>query len=543
MNIICIYHVKENLILDIKAAKKVKKYSFIVFISYVIIYYFIILFSSEEIKGRASDICSVIGALLSLIIMGWSIRNFKEKTSRCIWTLCFFGNSSFLLGDFTWLYLEIIKNIKVPYPSIADLYYILTPIFYFMAFIIFFITRKTSLTVGSYLDILIMVIIATTIEWKFVFTKLFNNTSLSIFYKFASFLYPSTDLVLLLIAILMYFNYYLRNTNTFHSKLLIIAPLSWVIGDQIYIIKSNLGLYASGDIIDPLWIIGLLLVSLASIYNIEFNLSLAFYKNKLNIIENDTSKNYLKILLPYICAIILLIISSQYIQWDSLLIGSYTSIILIIIRQMFTLVDNKKLLYSLSMINIELLNSKLNLEKLNNQLMETNSLIEQEAITDFLTKLYNRRFVEKSLSDLIDKSNNEDLDLFLIILDIDHFKKVNDVYGHVVGDLVLKDLALLMENSIKLCDIVGRWGGEEFIILKHMPLNTQTDVIKQIAERIRINIESHEFLIDNNKFSITTSIGVTKWLKNHDNINSLVKRADAALYEAKNTGRNRVIIL
>lgn len=188
-------------------------------------------------------------------------------------------------------------------------------------------------------------------------------------------------------------------------------------------------------------------------------------------------------------------------------------------------------------------NSKLNLENLNNQLIEANSLIEQEAITDFLTKLYNRRFVEKSLSDLIDKSNNEDLDLFLIILDIDHFKKVNDVYGHVVGDLVLKDSALLIENSAKLCDIVGRWGGEEFIILKHMPLNTQTDVIKQIAEKIRINIESHEFLIDNNKFSITTSIGVTKWLKNHDDINSLVKRADVALYEAKNTGRNRVIIL
>lgn len=325
--------------MNIEVAKKVKKYSFIVFISYVIIYYFILLFSSEEIKGKTSDICSVIGALFSLVIIGWSIRNFKEKASRCIWILCFFGNSSFLLGDFTWLYLEVIKNTKVLYPSISHLYYILTPIFYFMAFIIFFITRKTSLTIGSSLDILIIVIIATTIEWKFVFTKLFNNTSLTIFYKFALFLYPLTDLVLIIIAILMYFNYYLRSTNTFHSKLLIIAPLSWVIGDQIYIIKSNLGLYASGDIIDPLWIIGLLLVSLASIYNIEFNLSLAFDKDKLNIIENNTSKNYVNILLPYICAIILLIISIQYIQWDSLLIGSYTSIILIIIRQMFTLFD------------------------------------------------------------------------------------------------------------------------------------------------------------------------------------------------------------
>lgn len=123
-----------------------------------------------------------------------------------------------------------------------------------------------------------------------------------------------------------------------------------------------------------------------------------------------------------------------------------------------------------------------------------------------------------------------------MIIDVDYFKKVNDTFGHQVGDTTLIEVANILKTNTRETDIVGRWGGEEFVII--CP-NTNLDGIKILASNIREKIEKHQFPVIGNK---TASFGATIYQEN-DNLENLIARADSALYNAKNNGRNRVEFL
>ena len=123
-----------------------------------------------------------------------------------------------------------------------------------------------------------------------------------------------------------------------------------------------------------------------------------------------------------------------------------------------------------------------------------------------------------------------------MMLDIDHFKKINDTYGHLAGDFVLKEIAKIIKDSIRKSDICGRFGGEEFVIV--LP-NTKLSGAMKLAERIRETIQNHTFDFNGKKINVTVSIGITSVGVN-DSYESLISRADEALYEAKEKGRNRI---
>ena len=163
--------------------------------------------------------------------------------------------------------------------------------------------------------------------------------------------------------------------------------------------------------------------------------------------------------------------------------------------------------------------------------------IEKKAIYDGLTNCYNKReteeFIKKFLYNYLRYKN----DFFTIMmLDIDHFKKINDTYGHLAGDFVLKEIAKIVKNLIRKSDICGRFGGEEFVIL--LP-NTKLSGAMKLAERIRETIQNHTFDFNGKKINVTVSIGITSVGVN-DSYESLISRADEALYEAKEKGRNRI---
>ncbi len=164
------------------------------------------------------------------------------------------------------------------------------------------------------------------------------------------------------------------------------------------------------------------------------------------------------------------------------------------------------------------------------------------AITDELTGLYNRRYFSNHLSSLFEHSQQQELSLSTLILDIDHFKKINDTYGHDVGDAVLVELATRLERNVRGIDLACRYGGEEFVIL--MP-ETDMAYARMIAERLREDIASRPIEIKGDKpqsLDITVSIGLatTDWSDGNESPQRLVKRADDALYRAKETGRNKV---
>ena len=159
--------------------------------------------------------------------------------------------------------------------------------------------------------------------------------------------------------------------------------------------------------------------------------------------------------------------------------------------------------------------------------------VEELAITDTLTQLYNRIHLDLILSKSIRNSKRYGLQLAVIMIDIDKFKSVNDTYGHQVGDSVLKELAAILKKYVRESDTVGRWGGEEFLIVAP---NTDLNGAVALADKLRLKIQDYNFSTIGTK---TASFGVTCFVEG-DTEDSIVDRADKALYKAKEKGRNRV---
>lgn len=167
-----------------------------------------------------------------------------------------------------------------------------------------------------------------------------------------------------------------------------------------------------------------------------------------------------------------------------------------------------------------------------NQLKKYNTLLERISMTDPLTKLFNRLKVDESLNKLI-YSYKRYGDVFsLVLLDIDNFKSINDAHGHLTGDKVLIQVANILKKNSRKIDTVGRWGGEEFLIM--CPKTRLGDVLK-FAKKLRVMIEENS--IDDIK--VTASFGVAQVMEGDDQT-TIVSRADRALYEAKKSGRNQV---
>lgn len=167
-------------------------------------------------------------------------------------------------------------------------------------------------------------------------------------------------------------------------------------------------------------------------------------------------------------------------------------------------------------------------------------LSKEQAITDGLTNLYNQRYFYNWLGKNIGEYSNTNKVVSLMIFDIDHFKMVNDIYGHTVGDRVLKEVAQLIKSLVRKDDIVSRYGGEEFTVI--LPeLNSHDAYL--IAERIRSKIEGHDFIIDGFNIKVTVSGGISEFPKIASNDVELVNFADRAMYiGAKYKGRNRIKI-
>jgi len=160
------------------------------------------------------------------------------------------------------------------------------------------------------------------------------------------------------------------------------------------------------------------------------------------------------------------------------------------------------------------------------------------ATTDNLTGLLNRAWLAQTARREVDRAQRYQRPLAVLLLDLDDFKKVNDTYGHAVGDHVLEKFGELLLSRKRTHDLVARWGGEEFCVL--LPETTLQGALV-MAERIRMAVENHTFNADGIQLAATVSIGVAQ-LSPHDgtHFERLVERADIGLYQAKNTGKNRV---
>ncbi|MCU0693205.1 MAG: GGDEF domain-containing protein [Polyangiaceae bacterium] len=158
-------------------------------------------------------------------------------------------------------------------------------------------------------------------------------------------------------------------------------------------------------------------------------------------------------------------------------------------------------------------------------------------IIDGLTQAYNKRYLFEALEREIIRARRHSRDLGILMFDIDHFKKINDEHGHLAGDVVLKELARLIQARIRRDEVLARYGGEEFVVmLPETPLEGGVS----LAENLRARVEEHPFVFQSDRIRVTISLGCAALTDEDRSATEMLQRADERLYEAKRSGRNRV---
>ena len=180
----------------------------------------------------------------------------------------------------------------------------------------------------------------------------------------------------------------------------------------------------------------------------------------------------------------------------------------------------------------------LKIKKLQDELKRSNELLLELSNTDHLTGLFNRRYMMEALDKEVQRSIRKGGNLSLIMLDIDHFKQVNDSFGHLQGDVVLQKVALQLQKELRSYDCAARYGGEEFIAI--LPDSSLKEAVF-VADRIRLAVQGTKFNGPLSALTLTVSLGVASFSQEHSpTVDCFIKLADDALYRAKDNGRNRV---
>lgn len=176
--------------------------------------------------------------------------------------------------------------------------------------------------------------------------------------------------------------------------------------------------------------------------------------------------------------------------------------------------------------------------ELQDELIATREELRVQATRDFLTGIWNRGVITERLNEEINRAARANGSLGIIMCDIDHFKEVNDTHGHPAGDSVLIEIALRMQANLRAYDALGRFGGEEFLIVAP---DASTEGIVALAERIRSAIEKKPIETSSGPISVTVSLGtIVRIMEQNTSLKGLIDEVDRALYRAKESGRNRV---
>ncbi len=170
---------------------------------------------------------------------------------------------------------------------------------------------------------------------------------------------------------------------------------------------------------------------------------------------------------------------------------------------------------------------------------EENRKLKELLVVDTLTGIYNRRYLDFHLENIVKENKQFDVPFAILFFDIDQFKEVNDTYGHSVGDGVLKTIATTLKSNLRGDDVISRWGGEEFIAVVRI---ADEKSLKLLAEKLRLLCANSDYKHDSEtSITATVSIGGTMYTKG-ETINEVIERADSYMYQAKQAGRNKIII-
>lgn len=521
--------------------KTMRKISIASFIGYLFIFSLLFLLFPG---GRMIlyDIFFPLGGIFSLAIIYWSLKRGIAQ-NRKTWIYFILGNTMCLVGDLLWFYYDIVRVQLPANPYICDISYFIGIVFYFTGVIFYVRVDNIYNILRTSFDILIIMIVAATLSFEFIILPIYQDSSLTLISRLFYLAFPITDLGFLAGVFIIFFFDNPTGIRKTSGVIMAVAFAIWFISDQVHALKIVFDNYLIGGYADTLLPVGTFLIGLSSLWNDEepYPYRTITKNNELGI--GVFRRRRLQIILPYAsCFVLIVIISFRYVTRDPLIVGAVVTSLLILIRQIFTMFENIKLIELVEQKNLILADSQKELERQNQELHKLNSLKEREAHTDFLTGLYNRRFIDSRLNSLLGEIKAKHQILSVLLIDIDNFKQINDQYGHVVGDRVLQQVTSCIIDNLRSLDIAGRFGGDEFIVI--LP-DAGVDMAKAVGERLCAQILEQRFSLESDFLAITLSVGCVQWQVGDamEDIWSVIARADKALYKAKGKGRNQVVTL
>ncbi len=443
-----------------------------------------------------------------------------------------FSLLSYMIGEAVWAYYEVFRHIPVPFPSWADAFF-LADYFLLMIGILMMPTRPIPAAVRGrvLLDSLMVMTGLVTFSWYFILGPTVLQGGETLLGRILGVGYPLGDLCVLFCLLVL--SAHPAEAATLRSRrLLIWGILAYVLSDLGFGYLTLKGTYSTGAFTDIGWTLG----------NLLLGLGVADYRHSVSQtvpLEKDAMPTYnrnpilWRALLPYIFvpAVAALLLYTFHQKDDAKLepgvyLGSAVLIGLVLLRQVFAMLENNRLYRYLQETYQEL-------EADRRSLSEANARLETLATTDGMTGLPNHRVFQERIRQELAQAKQQKTSVFLLMLDVDHFKKYNDSFGHPAGDEALRSVAAILRKTIRPEDFCARYGGEEFAVILSA---LSAEEAAEIAERIRGEAEAHPFA----HRQVTLSIGAASLTDVHEEAKTLIARADAALYGAKQNGRNRV---
>ncbi len=440
--------------------------------------------------------CTVSTSAVGALCLGLARH---RPVNRGPWLLLAISQAVYAVADIAFYVTHLLLGDE-RYPAPADVLYLSHYPLLIAALILLIRRRTPQWDTPSVADAAIVAVAAALLSWVFLIEPMAVAPGVPALARVASTLYPVMDLLMLVVAARLMLGAGIRTTSYY----LLCASLGFIMfSDTVYAMQQLAGSYHPGNFLDATWLAGNLLLGAAALHP-----SMRRLDERSPVATPDATMWRLILLaIASLVAPFVLIFQADTAQRLDVHVvaAACIAIYLLVLARMTNLVRLQRL----------------------------------AAMTDGLTGLRTRRFFEETIAVECERAHRQNQPLGLLLLDVDHFKLVNDTYGHPGGDHVLCEVSRRLAELSRTGDVVARYGGEEFaMILPH----TDGEAMEALADRVRRVFLDHPIWVtDSTRTSITVSIGVAVLPEHAVNVCDLVQRADHALYAAKNNGRNRVV--
>lgn len=499
-----------------------RKYAVAAYLLYIAAYFLILFYEIEPFISHTSTV-GLFGDVISISLFWFGVRC-QPSDKRKPWFWFAVTSVLYTCGEVVWAYYTDFLGVDPSTPSLCDIFYVSNTFVSMYAVVCY--VRQSGIEFKSIaFDLFISVFAVGGIFYNFVMIPLLEKEASHLVPLLINVSMSVVDLMFFVALLLIVFGSDSRRLFTGRNLLMGLAFLGFFAIDQFTLVYDIYEMELPA-FLEPLWSFPLVLLGFVSTFPDDGKEQELPSRPRL-----EMTVAYGRVLLPYAFTFfILFLVGIQFGLMNTLFLWAVMLVLFLSLRQIFILLRNRRLMQT-----IQENEKRLNFQ--NYELQRLNQKILHDAEIDFLTQLANRRYIDQSFERLAPPEGVA-LSLGLLLIDVDFFKRINDTFGHQVGDFVLKQVADCIRSVIRGDDIAGRFGGDEFIVL--LP-GADANAVASVARRLQEKVNENSDLVSR---GVTLSIGYTSQIitnKDHDT-EQLLKQADDALYHAKENGRNQSVL-